>query len=150
MARIVIEDVVLYILAVYVISSVIFALAPFSNTYFPGQRYNSTTSSFEAMPENVSYAPSIFGDMTEMNATLAPYQNASELANPGAMLDPVAVVRLVGTYLSFIWALISSTMLYYIMVPFIGASWAHIMTFIFNIMMLLVAIRVITGRIRWD
>jgi hypothetical protein len=149
MANIVIEDFLLYMISFYVIVSVLFSANIFGS-FFPGQKYNTTTSSFEAVPANVSYAPSFFGDTTEINQTLAPFQNGSSLADPSALIDPLKLVSLVGAYLSLIASIIGGTILFYVLSPFIGAQWATIITTIVNIMFILVAIRVLSGRLRWS
>jgi len=146
-ARLIIEEAVLYIMAFYLVCSVIFSIGLF-DTYLPGQRFNSTTMSFEAHVKTP--APSIWGNAYEMNATLEKYNNSFSSANPGAMLDPTAVMSSVGFYLGFLYDMISSTMLYVVLTPFIGAAWASKLTFVLNIMIVIVGLRVITGRIRWD
>jgi len=146
-ARIVIEEAVLYIMAFYLVCSVIFAVGIF-DTFLPGQRYNSTTMSFEAYTKTPS--PSIWGNDYELNETLEKYNNTFDKANPGAMLDPTAIVSSVGFYLGFLYDMISSTLLYAVLTPFIGAAWASKITFVLNLMVVIVGIRVITGRIRWD
>jgi hypothetical protein len=148
LARLIIEEAVMYIMAFYLVSSVIFSAGVF-NTYLPGQCYNSTSFSLE--PCDTTPAPSIWGNTNDWNETLEKYnQSSTNMANPGAMLDPTAVVKLVGFYVTFLLDIISSTMLYYVLLPFIGAQWAHVLTFVLNIMVVIVSIRVITGRIRWD
>jgi len=149
MARLIIEEAVMYILSFYLVSSVIFGLGIF-NTFLPGECYNSSSMSLE--PCDTTPAPSIWGNTNEWNATMEQYNitGSSPMANPGAMLDPTAVVKLVGFYVTFLLDIISSTMLYYVLLPFIGAQWAHVLTFVLNIMVVIVSIRVITGRIRWD
>lgn len=146
MARLIIEDAVLFLLAFYLLSSLIFGVGLF-NSYLPNQRYNSTTSSFEAYTPTTT---SIFGDTYEMNSTLAKYENSTALADPGAMLNPLGVVELVRTYIALFVDIISSTMLYSILKMFMGAALAHVITFILNIMVFLVAVRVITGRTRFE
>jgi len=134
-------------MAFYIVSSVIFSVGIF-NTFLPGQRYNTTTNSFEAW--DTTPDPSIFGNAEEYNATMGQYENISSTADPGAMLDPTKVMNMIGFYIGFLYSMISSTMLYYVLTPFIGAAWASKLTFVLNIMMVIVGIRVITGRIRWD
>jgi len=139
----------MYIMAFYLVSSVIFSMGIF-NTFLPGQCYNSSSSSLETCDTTPS--TSIWSTTDEWNQTLEKYNmsSASDMANPGAMLDPTAVFKLVGFYITFLFDIVSSTMLYYVLTPFIGAQWAHVLTFILNLMIIVVAIRVITGRIRWD
>jgi hypothetical protein len=127
----------------YIISSVIFSMA-LMDTYTPGQRYNSTTNSFEAYTR---VAPSIFGDSTEFNNTWA---NRNLTVDPGAMLNPIAVVSLVQSYLGLFTDIISNTMLFYILRLFMGDSLAKIVSFILNVMIFIVGARIVTGRIRWD
>src|SRR4030042_185061 len=149
MARLVVEEAVLYIMAFYLICSVVFSVSGgIFNTYLPGQRYNSTTASFETA--DTSPSPSIWGNDFEVNNTLGKYNNSFDKANPGAMLDPTAIMSSVGFYIGFLYDMISSTMLYAVLNPFIGAQWARVITFVLNIMVVIVGIRVITGRIRWD
>lgn len=149
MARLIIEEAVFYIMAFYLVCSVVFSLSGgIFNTYLPNQRYNSTTNSFDVI--DTTPAPSIWGNSFEMNNTLGKYNNSFNQANPGAMVDPTAIVSSVGFYLGFLYDMISSTMLYAVLNPFIGAQWARVITFVLNIMVVIVGIRVITGRIRWD
>jgi hypothetical protein len=138
----------MYLLSFYLVSSIIFGIGIF-NTFLPGQCYNSTTTSLE--PCDTTPAPSIWSNTNDWNSSLEKYNaSSSEMANPGAMLDPTSVVKLVGFYITFLSDIISSSMLYYVLIPFIGSSWAHVITFVLNIMVVIVSIRVITGRIRWD
>ena len=146
MARIVIEDAVLYLLSFYLLSSILFSGFGLLESYTPGQRYNSTTMSMEYYSSPHS---SIFGDNYDMNATLNKYNNLT-VVDPGAMLAPIAVVYLVSAYLGLLIDIVSSTMLYYVLKLFMGAALAHVITFILNVMIFIVGIRVITGRIRWD
>ena len=145
MARIVIEDAVLYIMAFYLVCSVLFSFA-LLDTYTPGQRYNSTTASFEPYTK---LQTSILGDTTDFNDTMNKYNNLT-VVDPGAMLNPIAVVGLIGAYLGLLVDMISSTMIFYVLKMFMGEPLARIITFILNVMVFIVGIRVITGRIRWD
>lgn len=145
MARIVIEDAVLYLMSFYLLASILFSGFGLLESYTPGYRYNSTSASLEPY---VSTHDSIFGDGYDMNETLNKYNISAIDAN--AMLNPIAVVALVMSYAGFLIDIISSTMLYYILKLFMGDQLAHVITFILNIMIFIVAIRVITGRIRWD
>jgi len=145
-ARIVIEDAVLYLLSFYLLSSILFSGFGLLESYTSGYRYNSTTASMELYNSPHS---SIFGDNYDMNETLNKYNNLT-VVDPGAMLNPISVVQLVGAYLGLLVDIVSSTMLFYILKLFMGAALAHVITFILNIMIFIVGIRVITGRIRWD
>jgi hypothetical protein len=143
-ARIVIEDAVLYLLSFYLLSSILFSGFGLLESYTPGQRYNSTTMSMETY---ISSHVSIFGDNYD-SVNISDF-NAS-VVNPGAMLNPIDVVMLVGMYLKLLTSIISSTMIYYVLKLFMGSALAHVITFILNVMVFIVGIRVITGRIRWD
>ena len=145
MARIVIEDAVLFILVFYVISSVIFSM-PIFDSMFPGQRYNSTSMSMEPYDRTTA---SILGDTSEVNDTMAKYNNLT-IIDPNAMINPLAIVQMVGAYVGMLTGAVSSTMLFYILKLFMGEQLARIITFILNLMIFIVCVRVLTGRIRWD
>lgn len=145
MARIVIEDAVLFILMFYVICSVIFAM-PILDSLTPGQRYNSTTSSFEPYTKSTM---SILGDTTETTLMMTKYNDLSNVT-ASAMINPLEIVNMVGAYIGLLTTVVSSTMLYYILKLFMGADLARIITFVLNLMIFIVGIRVLTGRIRWD
>jgi len=144
-ARIVIEDAVLFILMFYIISSAIFAM-PIFDSLTPGQRYNSSTSSFESYTKSTS---SILGNSSETQDFVDTYNNLS-IVNAGAMINPLDVVAMVGAYVQLLISVVSSTMLFYILSMFMGDALAHIITFTLNLMIFIVGVRVITGRIRWD
>jgi len=145
MARIVIEDAVLFILMFYVICSVIFAM-PIFDSLTPGQRYNFATSSFEPYTRNTT---SILGDTSETALMITKYNDLSNVTASG-MINPLEIVKMVGAYLDLLISVISSTMLYYILKLFMGAALARVITFVLNLMVFIVGIRVLTGRIRWD
>jgi len=92
---------------------------------------------------------SIFGDSYDTNDTFQQYNNLS-LVDPGAMLNPIAVVEVIAKYIGLFTDILSSTMLFYVLKIFIGESLAHVITMILNIMFFLVLVRVISGRIRWE
>ena len=119
---------------------------PIFDSLTPGQRYNSTTSSFEAYDRNTT---SILGDTSETSLMMAKYNDLSNVT-AGAMVNPLEIVNMVGAYLGLLIDVVSSTMLFYILKLFMGASLARVITFVLNLMIFIVGIRVLTGRIRWD
>ena len=145
MARIVIEDAVLFILMFYIICSVIFAM-PIFDSLVPGQRYNPSTSSFEPYTRTTT---SILGDTSETQVFIDKYNNLS-IVNANAMINPLDIVTMVAAYVQLLIGVVSSTMLYYILKLFMGAALARIITFVLNLMIFIVGVRVLTGRIRWD
>jgi hypothetical protein len=145
MARIVVEDAVLFILMFYVICSVIFAM-PILDSLTPGQRYNTTTSSFEPYTKTTT---SILGDTTETTAMMEKYSNLT-IIDAGSMVNPLAIVDMVRAYIGLFTTVVSSTMLYYVLKIFIGAPLAQIVSFILNLMIFIVSLRILSGRIRWD
>jgi hypothetical protein len=148
MAKILLEDMVLYLISFYLITSIIFSMGIF-NTVLPNQRWNSTTSSLETYAPDPS--PSIFGDMQDFNATLAQYgQGNNSAIDANNILNPVGVVFMLQTYLGFIVAVITSSMLAQVLTPFIGVQFAALISFVLNLMLLLVGIRVLSGRLRWN
>lgn len=145
MARIVIEDAVLFILMFYVICSVVFIM-PIFDSLTPGQRYNSTTSSFESYTRDTT---SILGDTTETSVMMAQYSNLTVI-DAGSMVNPLAIVDMVRAYIGMFITVISSSMLYYILKLFMGSALARIVTFTLNLMVFIVSLRILSGRIRWD
>jgi uncharacterized protein YacL len=147
MVRIVIEDAVLYLLSFYLIVAIIFQAGVW-NTYLPGQKYDSATNSFVNIDPAIGNSYNILGDTTEINATMQKYNTS--MVNPGSMIDPLAIVHSVGIYVGLLTDMIQSSLLSTILKPFVGATWSGILSFILNIMIIIVGIRVLTGRIRWD
>ena len=119
---------------------------PIFDSLTPGQRYNSSTSSFESYTKSTS---SILGNSSETQDFVDTYNNLS-IVNAGAMINPLDVVAMVGAYVQLLISVVSSTMLFYILSMFMGDALAHIITFTLNLMIFIVGVRVITGRIRWD
>lgn len=148
MSRLIMEDAIFYLLSFYLVSSIIFGLGLF-NTYLPNQCYNSSTYSLE--PCDTTPSPSIWGNTNDFNASLEKYgQNATSFAEPGALLDPAKLVGLIGFYITFVFDMLSNTMLSYVLTAFIGAKWAHALTFAINLICVITILRVISGRLRWD
>jgi hypothetical protein len=146
--KILIEDAVIFLMCFYLVTSVVFA-ADIFNTTFPNQRWNSTTNSLEVY--DPPYTPSMFGDMTTFNDTLAQYGLNNQTAG-GAMnlLNPIGVVAMLQYYIGFITAVITSGLLHQVLVPFIGEGFASIISFMLNLSFVIVSIRIISGRLRWN
>ena len=88
MARIVIEDAVLFLMSFYLLTSIIFGMGLFTSFAPSGMQYNMTTNSYQ--PVTTPVAISIFVNNTDFNSSLAQYNDLSVI-DPGAMLNPIAV-----------------------------------------------------------
>lgn len=149
MARIDIETAVIFLLAFHIVCSVIFASNTlYFDSYFPGQRFNVTTMSFESRPIASVGIPMQFGNMTQVNESFERFNSTT--ADPNAMMNPIAAVQLVAAYISLVVNLLGYNYLYYAVIMFVGDKWAFALTFFINILSFLVFVRVITGRMRWD
>jgi hypothetical protein len=150
LSRLVGEEAILYLMAFYLVSSIIFTAGIF-NTYLPGQCYNSSSYSLE--PCDTTPSPNMWGMGEEHQAMMEKYNlsgNASGMANPAGMLDPTKLVGMVGFYVGFMFDMLTSTYLTFILTAFVGTQWAHVIIFCLNICLILIAIRIVSGRIRWD
>jgi hypothetical protein len=145
MARVVIEDMVLFLIALYLLSSIIFAI-PIFDSLVPGEKYNTATNSFEPYTRDTT---SMFGDNSETLELLNSTQNVSIVSSSG-LIDPLAIVKLVGAYISLLINTVGSTYLYFILKTFMGSTLATAVTFLLNLMIFVVGLRVLSGRIRWD
>ena len=121
-------------------------MMPIFDSLTPGQRYNPSTSSFEPYNRDTT---SILGNNSETAAMMQEYGNTTKV-DAGGLLSPLAVVDMVRAYVGMLTAVVSSTILYYILKLFMGEQLAHVVTFILNLMIFIVGVRVLTGRIRWD
>lgn len=149
MARLLIEDAVIFLLAFHIVCSVIFASNMlYFDSYFPGQRFNVTTMSFETRPLASVGMPMQFGNMDSLNQSFNDF-NASA-ADPNAMMNPIATVQLVASYISLVCTLLGYNYLYYVLILFIGPEWSFMFTIFLNILCFIVFIRVLSGRLRWD
>lgn len=145
MARVIIEDMVLFLIVLYLLSSIIFAI-PIFDSLTPGQRYNTATNSFEPYTRDTT---SMFGDNSETLALLNSTQNTS-IVDANGLINPLAIVALVGAYINLLINVVSSTYLYFILKTFMGSALASAVTFLLNLMIFVVGLRVLSGRIRWD
>jgi len=119
------------------------------NQFYPNQRWNSTTNSLETYIQDPS--PSIFSTSDEFNDTIAQYGlNNQTAADPNAIVNPLGIVYMLQYYVSFLVAVLTSSMLSQVLTPFIGAQFAGVIAFILNLSMVLVFIRILTGRLRWS
>lgn len=149
--KILIEDAVLFLLCINILSGIVFS-ADIFNTTFHDQRWNSTTNSMETYVK--PYTPSIFGNTNYFNESLSRYgtNNQTNATNPANLLgvSGIGVVNMLGYYLGFLTSVLSSPMLGFMLTPFVGAEFANVIGFILNVAFLIVAIRVISGRLRWS
>jgi galactitol-specific phosphotransferase system IIC component len=96
--------------------------------------------------------PSIWANSQEYNKTQQKYGNLSNNSalDPGNLINPLGIVASVGFYLSLITDTLQGGFLRMALTYFVTATWAGPITAIFNILTLVVGIRVLSGRLRWN
>ena len=130
MARIVLEDAVLYILAFHIVCSIFFSVNMF-DSYFPGKAWNSTTGTMEAVPAGINSTPSMFGNTSsQLNESLS-FINSS-LADPMAMINPLQMLLLLNAYIKLLMLMISTNYLYIVIALIVGPRWAFALTLFIN------------------
>ena len=149
MAKVLIEDIVLFVVFLQLVSAVIFNMNMFG-AYYPNQQWNSTSNSLEYYEADSS--PSIFGNLQGYNDTMAQYGNVSNntILDPGALVNPLGIVSMVGFYFNLIIGVLTGGFIYIMLSYFVGATWAGVITGMLSICMIVMGVHVITGRIRWS
>jgi hypothetical protein len=149
LARIVLEDAVLYILAFHLAVSIFFSVSMF-DSYFPGKIWNSTNMSMDPAPAGYNYTPNaMFGNTSnQLNKSLETFN--SSLSDPYAMINPLRMLDLISAYIGLFIMLFGHNYLYVVIALIAGDRWAFALTFFINVLFVILSVRVISGRIRWD
>jgi len=142
------EEIALYLIAFYLILTIVFSMNIFGS-YFPGQRWNSTTNSLETYTADAS--TSIFGNQQDWNDTMAKYGYGNDTSlDASAIVDPLKIVAMLQYYITFFIDVFTLPMLNDILVPFIGVMWTNAIRFMMMLSLSLLIVRVVSGRLRWD
>jgi hypothetical protein len=157
MARLVVEDAILYVIIFYGVMSIL-SQVNFFNSYFPGMQYNSSINSFvpyacishNNTPFNTFSAQDRFAKYTSEYTILDPNKT-----DPTGLLNPLRIVAMMGSYISMFVDIVSGTFLSDILYVVFGSSslamtYARLITFVINIAAFIVFFTMITGRLRRD
>jgi hypothetical protein len=116
---------------------------------YPNQKWNSSTNSFEYYVKDPS--PSIFGNNEQFNETYSQYTaNNQSMMDFGSLLNPLALVSQLQYLWSFLMATLNSAFLAQVLKLFIGEKLAVMLSTIFNIALLIVFVKVVSGRLIWE
>jgi hypothetical protein len=149
MARIAIFEIVMFLFTFNLVCNVIFAMNIFGSLY-PGQVWNQSLGSFELKTSDPS--PSIFGNTNTFNDTYSQYtqNNQSGMMDFGSLLNPIALVSQLQYLWGFLIATLNNAFLSQVLRMFIGEQLAMLLSTIFNVALLIVFVKVVSGRLIWE
>jgi hypothetical protein len=150
MSKFRIEDILILTMIFMLVSNVMFSLN-IGESFFPGQKYNSTSGKLEGVNSSTNSTYSAFTNSSYIADVQNFAQPSTDMAN--GLIDPWKLVGLAGSIIGLLIktiSLFSSGALADLLAVFIGSTWAGFINLIFNVALVYMVSRMIIGRLVWS